>query len=349
MVHLLGLPASQWGVWFPTLVTTPTTLAFPLELPTEKRGEHWYARAGERELRLSNLDKLYWPKEGYTKGDLLTYYFNISTTMLPHLQERPLTLKRMPNGVEGDFFYEKNAPKHTPKWVHRIPINADRGGKIINFVSVCDVAEMLWVASLGCIEFHPLHSRGRDQTHPSYAFFDLDPMDGATWEDVQHAASLVKVVLDRFGIDSYPKTSGATGMQIMIPTGGKYDYDQIRGFVGTVSDIVHAADPETTTVEWEIKKRGPKVFLDVNMNREGANIACAYSVRPEPGGTVSTPFNWDELEDIHPSDWNMESIFERVAEVGDPFLPVAEGPWQDLDAAMKELEAKPRKAQRIPR
>ena len=165
---------------------------------------------------------------------------------------------------------------------------------------MCDVAEMLWVANLGCIEFHPLHHAGADQTHPSYAFFDLDPMDGATWDDVQHVAALVKVVLDRFGIDSYPKTSGATGMQIMIPTGGKYDYDQVRGFVGTVSDIVHAADPETTTVEWEIKKRGPKVFLDVNMNREGANIACAYSVRPEPGGTVSTPFDWDELDDIHP-------------------------------------------------
>ena len=104
--------------WFPTLVPPATTLNFPLDLPTEKRGEHWYARAGERELRLSNLDKVYWPKEGFTKGDLLTYYFNVSPTMLPHLQERPLTLKRMPNGVEGDFFYEKNAPKHTPKWMH---------------------------------------------------------------------------------------------------------------------------------------------------------------------------------------------------------------------------------------
>ena len=330
-------------------MTTPTTIDFPVELPTERKGEHWYARAGDRELRLSNLDKVFWPKEGFTKGDLLTYYFHVSPTMRPHLENRPLTLKRMPNGVEGDFFYEKNAPAHTPEWMHRIPVDSEGSGRTINFLSVCDVAEMLWVANLGCIEFHPLHAKGPDQKHPTYAFFDLDPMGGATWADVQHVAALVKVVLDRFGIDSYPKTSGATGMQIMIPVGGKYTYDEIRGFVGTVSDLVHAADPETTTVEWEVKKRGHKVFLDVNMNREGANIAGAYSVRPEPGATVSTPFEWDELDDIHPGDWSIATIFGRTATMGDPFLPVAEGPWQDLDAAMKELEVKPRKAKFIPR
>jgi bifunctional non-homologous end joining protein LigD len=330
-------------------MSTPTTIDFPIELPTERKGEHWYARAGERELRLSNLDKIFWPEEGYTKGDLLTYYFNISPTMLPHVMDRPLTLKRMPNGVNGDFFYEKNAPAHTPDWMSTIPVDSEGSGRTINFLTVCDVAEMLWLANLGCIEFHPLHGRGNDQTHPTYAFFDLDPMGGATWEEVQHVAALVKVVLDRFEIDSYPKTSGATGMQIMIPVGGKYTYDEIRGFVGTVSDLVHAADPETTTVEWEVKKRGHKVFLDVNMNRSGANIAGAYSVRPEPGGTVSTPFTWDELDDIHPRDWSMETIFERIAEVGDPFLPVQEGPWQDLDAAIAELEARPRKARFIPR
>jgi bifunctional non-homologous end joining protein LigD len=326
-----------------------TTLEFPVDLPAVRKGEHWYARAGDRELRLSNLDKLYWPEEGFTKGDLITYYFNVSPTILPHLESRPLTLKRMPNGVGGDFFYEKNAPKHTPKWMHTIPVHADGGTKIIRFLSVCDVAELLWVANLGCIEFHPLHGKGENQKHPSYAFFDLDPMGKAGWDLVQHVAALVKLVLDRLGIESYPKTSGATGMQIMLPLDGSHTYDEVRGFVGTVSDLVHAADPETTTVEWETVKRGSKVFLDVNMNREGANIAAAYSVRPEPGGTVSTPFDWDELDDIHPRDWNMETIFERIAEVGDPFLPVAEGPGQNLKAAIEELGAKPRKAREIKR
>jgi bifunctional non-homologous end joining protein LigD len=324
-----------------------TTLEFPLELPAVKHGDHWLARAGDKELKLSNLTKTYWPEEGFTKGDLLTYYFNISPTMLPHLCERPLTLKRMPEGVDGDFFYEKNAPVYTPEWLPTIPVRSEGENKTINFMSVADVADMLWIANLGCIEFHPLHGRGSDQSHPSYAFFDLDPMGAATFDEVRHVASLVKLVLDRLELESFPKTSGATGMQIMVPLDGTTNYDWVRGFVGAVSDLVHAADPETTTLEWEVSKRASKVFLDVNMNREGANIAAAYSVRPEPGGTVSTPFDWDELDDIHPSDYSMESIFNRVADVGDPFLPVAEGPGQSLKKAIAELHAQPRKARMI--
>lgn len=325
-----------------------TTVAFPIELPVEKRGEHWIARAGRKELKLSNLDKVYWPEEGYTKGDLISYYFNISPTMLPHLIDRPLTLKRMPNGIHGDFFYEKNAPVHTPEWVPRIPVIADNG-KRINFITVHDAADILWVANLGAIEFHPLHAQGSDQSHPSYAFFDLDPMGRATFEDVKHVASLVKLALDKLDVRSYPKTSGATGMQVMVPIEPRYTYDVVRGFVGAVSDLVHHADPESTTVEWEIRRRSDKVFLDVNMNREGANIAAAYSVRPEPRATVSTPFEWDELENIDPQDFNIETVFEHVEAAGDPFLPVAEGPGQNIDAAIDALDATPRKARVVKR
>lgn len=324
-----------------------TTIDFPVELPAVRRGDHWVARARDKELRLSNLTKVYWPEEGYTKGDLLTYYFNVSPTMLPHLVDRPLTLKRMPEGVGGDFFYEKNAPVYTPSWMPRIPVRSESENKIINYLSVADVADMLWLANLGCIEFHPLHARGRDQRHPSYAFFDLDPMGAATFADVRHVASLVKLVLDRLELESYPKTSGATGMQIMVPLDGTTDYDNVRGFVGAVSDLVHAADPDTTTVEWEVSKRGAKVFLDVNMNREGANIAAAYSARPEPGATVSAPFTWDELDAIEPSDFTIETIFDRIADAGDPFLPVASGPGQSLAEAILQLDAKPRKARMI--
>ncbi|HEX2058250.1 MAG TPA: non-homologous end-joining DNA ligase [Actinomycetota bacterium] len=325
------------------------TVDFPLDLPVEKKGDHWVARADERELKLTNLDKVYWPEEGYTKGDLLAYYFNVSPTMLPHLEDRPLTLKRMPHGVGGDFFYEKNAPSHRPSWMPTLPVPSEGGTKIINYLTVRDPVHMLWVANLGAIEFHPLHARGPDQRFPSYAFFDLDPMHGAGWEEVRHVARLVKVVLDRLGIASYPKTSGATGMQIMVPLDGTVDYDHVRGFVGTVSDLVHAADPETTTVEWEVSKRSDKVFLDVNMNREGANIAAAYSARPEPGATVSTPFEWDELDDVEPGRYSIETIFDRIAAAGDPFLPVARGPGQSIDEAIEQLDAKPRKARMVKR
>ena len=208
---------------------------------------------------------------------------------------------------------------------------------------------MLWIANLGCIEFHPLHSKGDDQIHPTYAFFDLDPFEPAGWSEVAHVASLVKLVLDRLDLVAYPKTSGATGMQIMVPLDRSHTYDEVRGFVGAVSDLVHAADPSTTTLEWEVRKRTGKVFLDVNMNREGANIAAAYSVRPEPGATVSAPLNWDEIADVTPRDFTIQTIFDRIVEVGDPFEPVAHGPGQNLDKAIKELDAKPRAARVIRR
>lgn len=323
-----------------------TTIDFPVELPVVKRGEHWIARSGDIEIRLSNLDKVYWPEEGFTKGDLVTYYFNISPVMLPHIVGRPLTMKRMPDGVAGDFFYEKNAPVHAPDWMPTIPVVSAREGRTINFLTVGEVAHMLWLANMGCIEFHPLHARGTEQAYPDYAFFDLDPMGKATWADVQEVAALVKVVLDRFDIACYPKTSGATGMQIYIPLVRKQNYDEVRGFVGTVSDIVHEAAPDITTVEWEVRKRENKIFLDVNMNREGANIAAAYSVRPEPGGTVSMPFSWDELDDVHPGKYTMATVWDRVFE-NDPFLPVSEEAGYDLTEPIMALDAKPRKARDI--
>ncbi|MDP9066921.1 MAG: non-homologous end-joining DNA ligase [Actinomycetota bacterium] len=324
-----------------------TTVQFPVELPTVKRGDHWIARAGDKELKLTNLNKVFWPENGYTKGDLLTYYFNISPTMLPHIKARPLTLKRMPDGVVGAYFYEKNAPSYRPKWMTTIPVYSEGENKIINFLSACDVAEMLWVVNLGCIEFHPLHSRGPEQKRPDYAFFDLDPFQPAGYDEVKHVAALVKLLLDKLGLRSYPKTSGATGMQIMVPLDGTHNYDEVRGFVGTISDMIHAADPDTTTLEWEVRKRTGKVFLDVNMNREGANIAAAYSVRPEWGATCSAPFRWDELADIQPSLFTIETMFDRVADVGDPFLEVAEGPGQSLTDAIAEIGATPRKAREI--
>jgi bifunctional non-homologous end joining protein LigD len=326
-----------------------TTVSFPAELPVVKKGEHWRARAGDKELKLSNLDKVYWPKEGYTKGDLLTYYFNVSPWMLPHLVDRPLTLKRMPDGVDGPFFYEKNAPRHTPEWMPRIPVKSKGENKTINFLTVCDVADVLWVVNLGCIEFHPLHGKGPDQSHPTYAFFDLDPFEPAGYDEVKHVAALIKVVLDQLDLRAYPKTSGATGMQIMVPLDRTHTYEEVRGFVGAVNDLVHKADKETTTLEWEVSKRAGKVFLDTDMNREGANIAGAYSVRPEPGATVSTPFEWDELDSIEPGKFTIETVVDRVTEIGDPFLPVAEGPGQSLTEAIATLDAKPRKAREIKR
>src|SRR6266480_7679060 len=278
------------------------TVALPRPLETRK-GERdaWWVGLPERELRLSNLDKVFCPDEGYTKGDLLAYYFNVADHILPYLAGRPLTMKRMPNGISGQFFYEKNAPSTTPEWMRRCPVESeDARNKVIEYLLVDDTAGLLFMANLGCIEFHPLHSRCETYGYPDYAFFDLDPFD-VVFEDVLAVAMHVKAALDALGLEGYPKTSGATGVQVYVPIEPRFTHDEVREFVRLIGRMILKADPGRVTMTWEIRRRTGKVFIDHNMNRSGANIAAVYSVRPEPGATVSTPVTWDEVEaGVHP-------------------------------------------------
>lgn len=313
----------------------PFTVATPVSLPAEKRGDAWWADIAGRELRLSNLRKIFWPDDGYTKGDLLAYYHAIAPVILPHLAQRPLTMKRMPDGIDGPFFYEKSAPKHVPDWVPRCPTPNDQG-EITDYMIAADEACLLLVANLGAIEFHPLHSRCGYDDRPDYLFFDLDPMD-APFEDVRIVARHVRAALDALGLPSYPKTSGATGMQIYVPIVLGPTYDQTRAFVGAIGRMILKADPQRVTMEWEISKRTGKVFIDHNMNRPGANIAAVYSVRPEPGATVSTPVTWDEVEaGCVPQDFTIVNIHQRLARVGDLFDGVLSAPV-DLRPALERL------------
>jgi bifunctional non-homologous end joining protein LigD len=283
---------------------------------------------GQR-LRLSNLDKVFWPDEGYTKGDLVSYYFNVAGLILPHLLGRPLTMKRMPDGITGGSFYEKTAPSHTPEWIHRCSVpseDAKRG--VIDYLTVDDTATLLFVANLGCIEMHPLHSRCEDVDHPDYLFFDLDPFPPYTYEDVLAVARHIRVLLDRFDLPSYPKTSGATGLQIYVPLEqGAFTYGQVRAFVGRCGRLIAQADPDRVTMAWRVADRSGKVFIDHNMNRSGANIAAAYSVRPEPRAPVSTPLTWDEVEagGFEPQDFRIDNVWERFTRVGDLFEGVRTG------------------------
>ncbi len=338
------------------------TVDYPTAFPAERSGDDWWFEQDDRRVKLTNLDKVFWPEEGYTKGDLLAYYYNVAPRLLPYLQGRPLTMKRMPNGITGQFFYEKNAPPNTPSWMWGCAVEATGDGgrwggtprdarqsrssrekapnrDLIQYLMVDDVAALLFVANMGCIEFHPLHSRcGRVET-PDYLFFDLDPFD-VPFETVLTVAMLVKVVCDQFGLRAYPKTSGATGVQIYVPIKPEYTYSQVRDFVGRAGHMIRRADPSRVTMEWEVRRRGAHVFIDHNMNRSGANIATVYSARPEPGATVSTPLTWGEVEAGHvrPGDFTIASIFERLREEPeDPFLPVL-GADQDLRPALQALE-----------
>jgi bifunctional non-homologous end joining protein LigD len=320
------------------------TVEYPSPLPAEREGEHWWMEIDGRRLRLSNLDKVFWPDEGYTKGDLVAYYFNAAPYILPYLAERPLTMKRMPNGVKGQFFYEKAAPSHTPDWMPRCPVESQESGEgrwgpakheVIDYLMVEDTAGLLFMANLGCVEFHPLHSRCGSIDQPDYLFFDLDPFEPATFDDVLAVARLIRVVCEQLGLRSYPKISGATGMQIYVPITPGFTYGAVREFVGTVGHVLRKADPDRVTMEWEVRRRTGKVFVDHNMNRIGANIAAVYSVRPEPGATVSTPLTWDEVEDggVRPQDFTIATIWGRLRSKGDLFRGVLDD-RQDLSAAL---------------
>jgi bifunctional non-homologous end joining protein LigD len=315
-------------------------LPFPSALPASRAGDAWRLEAGGRELRLSNLHKVYWPDDGITKGDLLAYYWNVADLLLPHLHDRPLTMKRMPNGLAGEPFYEKQVPAHAPDWLPTAAVPTEEDSRVVEFVLAQDLPSLLYVVNLGCIEMHPLHSRAGSLDRPDYAFFDLDPFEPYTYEDVRTVAKLIKVVLDGLGLRGYPKTSGATGMQVFVPLDGTHTHTDAREFVERVGRLVVRAYPEKATMAWPVAERAGKIFIDHNMNRSGANIASVYSLRPMPGAPVSTPLDWEELDnDIEPGDFRIDNVWDRFAE-GDRFAPVLDDK-QSLLPAMEALGLTP--------
>jgi len=280
--------------------------------------------AARHPLKLSNPDKPFFT-EGYTKGDLVQYYASVSGYLLPHLAQRAIVLARFPNGTAGDFFYEKEAPSHKPEWLVTAPLHSEVRQAPINFCTAPDRESLMWIANLGCIEIHPWLSRIGNRSNPDFAIFDLDPAEGASWEQVVEVAKLVELVLERTGLRSYPKTSGATGLHIYVPIDPVYPYSRVRKIVETVGRLIASANPDTATMEWDIPKRAGKVFIDHNQNVEGKTIASVYSVRPFPGAPVSTPIRWDELEIVKPSDFTIATIWDRLAQQGDLFSPVLRG------------------------
>jgi bifunctional non-homologous end joining protein LigD len=321
-------------------------LPFPTPLPARRAGEAWLLEAAGRELRLSNLNKLYWPEDRFTKGDLLAYYWNVAELILPHLRDRPLTMKRMPDGLAGQPFYEKQVPAHAPDWLPTAAVPSEDDTRVVEFVVVQDLASLLYVVNLGCIEMHPLHARAGSLDRPDYAFFDLDPFEPYTYADVRTVAKLVKVVLDGLGLRGYPKTSGATGMQVFVPLDGTHTHADARELVERVGRLVVRAYPEKATMAWPLAERAGKIFIDHQMNRPGANIASVYSLRPLPRAPVSTPLDWEELdEDLEPGDFRIDNVWERFA-AGDRFAPVLTDK-QSLAGAMEALGLTP--AQERPR
>jgi bifunctional non-homologous end joining protein LigD len=292
-----------------------------------------------RELRLSNLDKPFWPDEGITKGDLVAYYRDVAEVLVPHLRGRPFTMKRYPDGWQGKSFFQKNAPSHMPDWIVRAPFPAstrDGERRIIEYALVNDELALLWMVNMGCIDLHTWSSRVDRSERPDWVMFDLDPSAGSNFEEVIEVAKLVKQTLDLLELESYPKTSGSRGIHVLVPIARRHSFEEVREFAGVVAGALARAHPGLATTEWAKEKRRG-VLVDANQNGPGRTNASVYSVRPRSGAPVSTPLCWDEVvSGLDPTAFTMEVVLDRVSKHGD-LAAGALGGKQSLKAALKSL------------
>ena len=269
---------------------------FPDRVRIRAEGKNFLV-PGARPLKLSNLDKPFFP-EGYTKGDLIQYYASVAPVILPHLLERPISMSRYPDGITGPTFYEKRAPGHQPGWMKTAPVPSDSMGGAPEFLLASDRESLMWFANMGCIELHPFHSRADNLEHPDIAIFDFDPAAGAEWEQVVAGGKLLQVLLTQLGLRGYPKLSGSKGLHVYVPIVAEYRHSRVRRFVEAVGKLLVAANPADLTMEWDIPKRKGKVFIDHNRNAYGQTIASAYSVRPRRRGSDFHPLGLEGARQV---------------------------------------------------
>lgn len=300
----------------------------------EMREKQWLMRKMgakfEKEFDfLSNVDKVYWPKEKITKGQLLTYYASVAGVILPYLEDRPESLRRYPDGIEGVTFFQKNVT-NAPGWAETSKI------KGVNYLVIEDARSLLYAVNLGCIELHPFLSRLKSLQKPDFLVIDLDPVD-IGFDKVVEAAHAVREVLEGVGVKSYCKTSGGRGMHVCVPLGAKYSYEEAKGFALVVAEIVHREN-SFTSLERKPAKRKKKVYIDCYQNNLSQTIAAPYCVRARPGAPVSMPLGWKEVKKgIEPTDFTIFNAKKRVDKMGDIFSGVL-GKGANLEAALRKLE-----------
>ncbi|MCR4398242.1 MAG: non-homologous end-joining DNA ligase [Firmicutes bacterium] len=292
------------------------------------------AKIGTREVTLSNQDKELWPEDGYTKGDLVDYLLAVAPTLLRHTRDRPLVLTRYPDGIHGEWFYQKDVPAYAPPWLDTFEYRGE--GRDIRFLLAHDPGDLAWIGNQAAIEIHPWSSRIGSIGFPDYAVFDLDPAPPATFAAVVGVARAVKMCLDHLGLRGYPKTSGATGLHIYVPVRAEYPYPTVAAFVRRIAEAIRDTMPEQVTLERSVKKRSGRVYIDYLQNAKGKTIVGPYVPRPFPGAPVSTPIGWDELDGVDPARFNIRSVPARIGSVGDLFEPVLVDE-QSLDDALRSL------------
>jgi len=276
-----------------------------------------------RQLSLSNLGKVLYPAVGFTKGQVIDYYTRIAPYVLPHLRGRPLTLKRYPNGVEGQFFYEKKCPSHRPEWIRAEEV------KSINFCVCDDLPTLVWLANLADLELHPSLATVAAYSSPTVVAFDLDPGEPATIVECAEVAVRLRTALRAVGLECFAKTSGSKGMQVYAPLNTPTSYDAVKPFAYAVAQALERAEPGLVVSDMKKSLRGGKVFVDWSQNDEHKTTVGVYSLRARERPTVSTPITWDEVEAVRasgdPEDlvFTSADVLARVAEHGDLFAPVA--------------------------
>jgi bifunctional non-homologous end joining protein LigD len=275
-------------------------------------------------VQLSNLDKVFWPDEGITKGDLIEYYRAIAPVLVPHLRDRPFTMRRYPDGAFGKAFFQKDAPSHMPEWITRFRVQVStretpRKQRWIEAPVVDDEDALLWMVNMGCIDMNTWYSRVDRPDRPDFVLFDLDPSPDVGFKETVQVALVVKQALDGLGLVSFAKTSSADGMHVLVPIERRYTYDDTREFSEIVAGAIARTHRGLATTEWtKSKRRG--VLIDSNQNGEGKTIASVYSVRPRAGAPVSTPLRWEEVDErLDPASFTMDVVLERVREMGDLF------------------------------
>lgn len=275
------------------------------------------------ELKFTNLSKLYWPKEKISKRDLLNYYYQVAPYILPYLKDRPQSMLRHPDGITKFSFFYKNIKGKAPDWVETFEYHSEGDGEDKEYLVAKDDASLLYMASLGCIEMNPWHSRVQSEDYPDWCIMDLDPGSKNNFNQVIETALVCKDILEGLGADCYVKTSGSTGMHIYIPLGAKYTYDQSKEFARVIARLVQEQLPGFTSVERAVKDRKGKMYIDFLQNRPQATVSAPYSVRPKPGATVSMPLHWDEVKKgLKMTDFNIHNALDRIKSEGDIFKPV---------------------------
>jgi bifunctional non-homologous end joining protein LigD len=305
--------------------------AAPLTEPVEETG------AAERAVPFTNLDKLFWPDDGATKGDLIDYYRRIAPWLLAYLRDRPLVMTRYPDGIAGKSFFQKDAPAWVPSWVRTEQMWSEHAEREVNYFVCDDLESLLYVINMGTIPLHVWSSRVADLQHPDWCILDLDPK-GAPFRDVVAIATEIRAICDELALPAFPKTSGSSGLHVLIPLGGRLTFEQCRMLAELLARLVVQRRPEIATITRNVRAREGKVYVDFLQNGHGRLLVAPFSVRPLPGAPVSMPLRWSEVNArLDPRRYTIDNAVARMRRLGaDPLAPVL-GPAPDLAAALARL------------